>query len=104
MSHQDSDPQRIVCKLLTANLYQRGQRFFGLDPRGACVIQAERATYIWVGGELFPANREPYLNAAKAHLSLLSRYEKAKANYEIIEQGRETSAFWELFGFEEKPN
>ena len=104
MSHQETDPQRIVCKLLTQNLYQRGQRFFGLDPRGVTVIQAEQATYIWVGGELLPANREPYLNAAKLHISNLARYEKAKASYDVIEQGQETEAFWEVFGFEQKPN
>lgn len=81
MSHQDSDPQRIVCKLLTQNLYQRGQRFFGLDPRGVTIVQAEQVTYIWIGGELFPANKEPYLNAAKTHVSNLARHERAKQNY-----------------------
>jgi len=61
MSHQDNDQHRIVCKLQRENLYQRGQRFFGLDPRGMCIVQTETALFIWVGGELFPANRVPYL-------------------------------------------
>jgi len=49
MSHQENDPQRIVCRLLTQNAFQRGEKFFGLDPRGMSVIQTEHATFIWVG-------------------------------------------------------
>jgi hypothetical protein len=52
MSHQENDPQRIVCKLMTQNLYQRGNRYQGLDPRGMAVVQTEQALYLWIGNEV----------------------------------------------------
>ena len=56
MSHQDNDPQRIVCKLMISNMYQSGARYYGLDPRGVTIIQTQNELYLWVGAEMLPAN------------------------------------------------
>lgn len=50
------------------------------------------------------ANREPYLAAARAHISLLAKYERANSNFVVVDQGREDPNFWQVFGFETKPS
>lgn len=88
---------------MTQNLYQRGQRFFGLDPRGVTIVQTERNTFVWVGAQVLPACREPYLQAAREHVANLAKYERANGNFVTVEQGAEKEAFWEAFGFDERP-
>ena len=64
MSHQDNDPMRIVCKLMTQNFFQRGQNYKGLDPRGMCIIQVDSALFLWIGSELPQSNQDAYMTAA----------------------------------------
>ena len=71
MSHQEQDPNRIVCKLLRTNFYTRGTRYNGLDPRGMFLIHSEKVLNIWIGNELPQVNLEAYLKAAKSFAELL---------------------------------
>jgi hypothetical protein len=62
----------------------------GLDPRGAFVLQAPAALYIWVGG----ACPEPFVAAAHRFASQLQKYEAAAAEVVVVQQGQEPAAFW----------
>jgi len=67
------------------------------------VIQTERSLYIWVGNELPKVNHDSYMKAAKAHVALLQRYERAHSQFQIVQQGLEDITFWQALGLEERP-
>ena len=77
MSQSDAEPHRIVCKLMTSNLYRRGASQSGLDPRSMTIIHTEKAVYLWSGSELRPQNVEAYKSAAMHHLQLMAQHERA---------------------------
>lgn len=104
-SHQSEDAHSVVCRLIMENLYVQGGSGKGsarqgkvLDPRAAFLIQAEDSVWIWLGSRLYQPNRDAYINAAMQHLGNLQKYERASQQVEIVEQGSEGDAFWNLFG------
>jgi protein-tyrosine phosphatase len=76
-SHQPTDPQRIVGKLLMTNLYGKQQNPTVLDPRGMFVVHAENSIWLWVGAEIPAGNHKAYMAAVEQHVSLLQKYERA---------------------------
>jgi len=84
------------------HLYGKGEEKV-LDPRGIFVIHTEKKMWIWIGSEIQGANEKLFTEKANAHIALLRQYEKAPSEQEIIRQGKETPAFWEIFGLTTEP-
>lgn len=86
-----SAPQYLVPKMCSA------AKHTSLDPRGSFVLHTSDAVYVWIGAQC----PEAFTAAAQRFAGQLQRYEDA-AEPTIIEQGKETDAFWAALG--EKPD
>lgn len=71
-SHEPEDPFRISCRLLMENLYQ-GQKSKLLDTRALFIVQGPSSLplYIWMGNNVLPANKQPYLDSAQRYIKRL---------------------------------
>lgn len=67
------------------------------DPRACFMIQGQSQMYIWQGKDVPSGNLTPYMDKARDYMSLLQKHEKAPQKFEIVEQGSEGAAFWQLF-------
>lgn len=83
-----SAPQYLVPKLASAAAPA------ALDPRGAFVLHAPSAVYVWSGAQC----PEAFAAAARRAADQLHRYEGAPSPAVEVEQGREPVEFWEALG------
>ncbi|KAF5206555.1 Protein-tyrosine-phosphatase mkp1 [Thalictrum thalictroides] len=83
--HSPYDPLHLVPKLLN----HPGP--LGLDSRGAFLVHVPSAIYVWIGKN---CNRVMADNA-RVSASQVIRYERAKGPFLIVEEGKETSNFWD---------
>lgn len=94
-SHQKEQPHKVVARLLTQPLYF-GADFLSLDSRGVFLIQTRSTTFMWIGREISPCNREKYMEIAYKHYNCLKDFEKAGKLVEFKE-GNENQEFWGLW-------
>ncbi|PIA30300.1 hypothetical protein AQUCO_05600015v1 [Aquilegia coerulea] len=83
--HSPYDPLHLVPKLLN----HPGP--LGLDSRGAFLVHVPSTIYVWIGKN---CNRVMADNA-RVSASQVIRYERAKGPVVIVEEGKETSNFWD---------
>lgn len=83
--HSPYDPLHLVPKMLN----HPGE--LGLDSRGAFIVHIPSALYVWIGNKCNPVMS----NNARVAACQVIRYERAQGPLLIINEGEETSEFWD---------
>ena len=103
-SHQQEDPRRIVARLISGEKLYSGKNMLTLDSRGVFIIQDYAQVYIWIGEEIYPGNKDRFINHAKEYVKLLQTYENASVQVSQIYQNEEPLSFWKIFQVKSLPN
>lgn len=85
--HSPYDPLHLVPKMLSQ------PRTLGLDSRGAFIIHVPSAIFVWIGKYC----NSVMSNNARAAAYQVIRYERAQGPIVSIQEGGETSEFWDAF-------
>ncbi|KAL7149175.1 hypothetical protein ABFS83_05G022300 [Erythranthe nasuta] len=87
--HSPYDPLHLVPKMLSEPGADK------LDSRGAFIVHIPSAIYVWIGTCCSSVMSEN----AKAAASQVVRYESAQCPVVTVEEGEETSEFWDAFSY-----
>jgi predicted protein tyrosine phosphatase len=72
------------------------------DPRFGWVVQRGCEASLWIGAQV--ANAEATQSAARQHFSLIHDFEKIEVRLSVVQDGLESSQFWQLLGIAGPPN
>ncbi|XP_051122048.1 protein-tyrosine-phosphatase MKP1-like [Andrographis paniculata] len=87
--HSPYDPLHLVPKMLGEPGPDK------LDSRGAFIIHIPSAIYVWIGKHCSPVMSDN----ARAAASQVIRYERAQGPVKIVDEGGETSEFWDALSY-----
>lgn len=102
--HQVEDPQTIVARFIFDEKFYTGKNILMLDPRGVFIVADQFTSYIWIGSECDSSYKQVFLEYAQEYCSKLVIYEHLPQNPKTVEQGKEPSEFWSIFGLESGPS